>query len=152
MAIEIMHRTDHIIRSPQAERHAACEMIFSDFLLTNYSYLNSLKKLDRLALFKMAALERDGCRCRLCGHTRPNSGGVETHHILPRSYHGPEISKIGGEHDITGNLITLCHQCHSDITTAEPGEGLHWRTIGPCLFEMIGRDDFAMILKGLDAG
>lgn len=88
--------------------------------------------------YKRSALEvlrRDGFRCRRCGHTRLNSGGVDVHHIVPRSYYGPERPK--DIHD-PSNLITLCKNlCHKEITHPE-GAHQHWRAVADELKSLIG--------------
>ena len=44
---------------------------------------------------------RDDFRCRKCGKTK----ALQLHHVLPQRLNGPDDSF---------NLITLCHDCHSD--------------------------------------
>lgn len=53
-----------------------------------------------------AVRARDGFRCRLCGDHR----ALETHHVTPRSIVGRAIR------DTEANLITLCHDCHQEVT------------------------------------
>jgi 5-methylcytosine-specific restriction endonuclease McrA len=53
-----------------------------------------------------AARKRDGARCRLCGDHR----NLESHHVVPRSLVGK------AQRDSVANLITLCAECHQDVT------------------------------------
>jgi 5-methylcytosine-specific restriction endonuclease McrA len=59
-------------------------------------------RLDRTQYSELhrAILQRDGWRCQVCG-TRSH---LEVHHQQFRSQSGE---------DTEGNLITLCHECHS---------------------------------------
>lgn len=58
---------------------------------------------------RQQALSRDGHHCRLCGaHTR-----LETHHVKARSGFGPK--RVTEKHAAT-NLLTVCADCHKDIT------------------------------------
>jgi 5-methylcytosine-specific restriction endonuclease McrA len=61
---------------------------------------------------KAAAFARDGGRCQAPGLVPSVScwGGVDPHHILPRSRLGP---------DHVDNLVTLC-RAHHDWTHAHP--------------------------------
>jgi ATP-dependent DNA helicase RecQ len=52
---------------------------------------------------RATVLERDRLTCQICG-TKPTSGGLDVHHLVPRSVGGP---------DDPGNLITLCDGCHA---------------------------------------
>ena len=53
-----------------------------------------------LARARRAALDRDGWRCRRCGHP----GGLEAHHVTPL--------QAGGAALALANLETLCRDCH----------------------------------------
>jgi hypothetical protein len=56
---------------------------------------------------RLAALERDGYRCQICG--RDVKEQLEVHHIRPLGMGGSE------ERDTLDNMITLCADCHRDI-------------------------------------
>lgn len=49
---------------------------------------------------------RDGHHCRICG----SQFTLETHHVVPRSLVGKLLR------DALSNLITLCHDCHEQVT------------------------------------
>jgi 5-methylcytosine-specific restriction endonuclease McrA len=49
---------------------------------------------------------RDGRHCRICG----SQFALETHHLIPRSLVGKSLR------DEVSNLITLCHDCHEQVT------------------------------------
>lgn len=51
-------------------------------------------------LTRKATFERDGYRCRQCGHP----GRLECHHIIPL--------EAGGEPYNLSNTLTLCRTCH----------------------------------------
>jgi 5-methylcytosine-specific restriction endonuclease McrA len=53
-----------------------------------------------------AARERDGHHCRVCGSLFT----LETHHLVPRSIAGRDVR------DLVSNLVTLCADCHKDVT------------------------------------
>lgn len=57
---------------------------------------------------------RDRHVCQQCGHNRD----LEVDHIIPAAW--------GGGHDL-GNLVTLCHDCHSAKSKAEAAEGTRRR-------------------------
>jgi 5-methylcytosine-specific restriction endonuclease McrA len=52
------------------------------------------------------ARERDGHHCRVCG----SLFNLETHHLVPRSLAGRDVR------DLVANLVTLCADCHKDVT------------------------------------
>jgi 5-methylcytosine-specific restriction endonuclease McrA len=52
------------------------------------------------------ARERDGHHCRICG----SLFNLETHHLVPRSPVGRALR------DLVENLVTLCVDCHRDVT------------------------------------
>src|SRR5713101_1982427 len=54
---------------------------------------------ERYEALKNEVLERGGWRCQDCGSAKM----LEVHHVRPRSQLG---------HDTSGNLITLCMDCH----------------------------------------
>lgn len=100
-----------------------------------------------------ASLERDGFRCVLCHHTRSNAGGVESHHIVPRSAETEAIvaalfgRKLAGIHSRT-NRASLCTRCHQAITNPT-SPAWHWRAIAPCLFRAIGEPVVAATFEGM---
>lgn len=49
---------------------------------------------------------RDGHHCRICG----TQFALETHHLVPRSLVGKAL-----RHALS-NLLTLCHDCHEQVT------------------------------------
>lgn len=53
---------------------------------------------------RLAAIDRDGQRCVLCGHSRRDH--LTAHHLRPRVLGGP---------DRCGNLVTICRHCHDRI-------------------------------------
>jgi hypothetical protein len=57
---------------------------------------------------RMRILNRDGFRCRICGRRPENNTDIEldVHHIRPWGKGGISTD---------GNLITLCHTCHSGL-------------------------------------
>ena len=57
---------------------------------------------------RRAAFERDGWRCRECGHP----GRLEAHHIRP-------LFKGGASYDLA-NVETLCRECHIDRHRRKP--------------------------------
>lgn len=56
---------------------------------------------------RKATILRDNCKCQLCGNKNCR---LEVHHITPRRMNG--VNTIG-------NLITLCSECHSNVTGRE---------------------------------
>jgi len=56
---------------------------------------------------RKATILRDGCRCQICGKRNCR---LEAHHITPRRMNGA---------DTIGNLITLCSECHENVTGQE---------------------------------
>lgn len=56
---------------------------------------------------RKATILRDNCKCQLCGKRNCR---LEVHHITPR--------RMSGANTI-GNLITLCSECHSNVTGRE---------------------------------
>lgn len=52
------------------------------------------------------ARKRDGHHCRICG----SLFNLETHHLVPRSLAGRAVR------DLVANLVTLCADCHKDVT------------------------------------
>jgi len=118
-AVEILKLTDMLATSIPARRVDVTELIYSEFLLTNRrSYLDAWKALSDEDSYiwtqKLAALERDDWRCRMCGHTRANKGpgALNAHHVIPKSYHGPERPT---DIDNVSNLATLCAECHARV-------------------------------------
>lgn len=74
-------------------------------------HLSSMRDSAQWQKARAKAKLRDGNACRLCGAT----DRLEVHHIRP-------LDKGGAPYH-TGNLITLCHDCH-----AEQGEGAGGRS------------------------
>ena len=114
------------IKSVGAERNDGLEAILAHFLNdarpAHEGWLEDMRKRgNQYEMARWSAMKRDGFRCRMCDHTRANAGGVECHHITPRS--------SGGE-DAVDNLITLCSLCHSE-TTHPKTEADHWRAKEP---------------------
>lgn len=67
------------------------------------------RRAERETAYKIgstAARRRDGGRCRLCGDHR----NLETHHLRPRSLVGKALR------DRLQNLVTVCHDCHEEVT------------------------------------
>jgi 5-methylcytosine-specific restriction endonuclease McrA len=67
------------------------------------------KRVARESLYKRnsrLARDRDGHHCRLCG----SGTALETHHVIPRSLAGKKVR------DTKANLITLCNECHEQVT------------------------------------
>lgn len=67
------------------------------------------RRADRDTTYKKAsaaARKRDGSRCRLCGDHRT----LETHHLRPRSLVGK------AQRDELRNLVTICAECHQQVT------------------------------------
>ncbi len=149
LAIKLNLHEHHLKASTQAERNDAAERIFVDFVASNQTYLDELVRSSKIVAIKCEAMERDGYRCIKCKHSRVNHGGVECHHVIPRSYHGPELALIGGDHDIVANLVTLCHGCHEEITNPMHS-AMHWRAQAPLLFRLIGESGFAMLMEAHD--
>lgn len=61
------------------------------------------------AVFRLAVLERDGWRCRLCGTSRT----LTCHHVVPRSE-----CRMAGRLDLlvdARNGATLCARCHESV-------------------------------------
>ena len=56
---------------------------------------------------RKATILRDRCQCQMCGKKNCR---LEAHHIMPRRMNGANT---------IGNLITLCSECHSNITGHE---------------------------------
>lgn len=56
---------------------------------------------------RKAVILRDNCRCKMC---RVGGTVLEVHHITPRRENG---------NNTTNNLITLCSDCHKNITGKE---------------------------------
>ena len=56
---------------------------------------------------RKATILRDNCKCQLCGNKNCR---LEVHHITPRRMNGANT---------IGNLITLCSECHSNVTGRE---------------------------------
>ena len=56
---------------------------------------------------RLATLMRDNHKCQMCGKTNTI---LDVHHITPRRLQGS---------DILGNLISLCRNCHSEVTGRE---------------------------------
>lgn len=115
------------IKSAEAERNDGLEAILQHFMAdarpAYEGWLNDMAVRGHpYEMARWAAHLRDGFRCVMCYHRRPNAGGVECHHIVPRS--------SGGE-DSTPNLVCLCSACHAEIT--HPTEGKHWRDMEPIL-------------------
>ena len=80
------------------------------------AYLSALKGYQ-LACYRV--LIRDRYRCFLCWSSR----AVQVHHVVPRSYHGPE--RPADIHE-PSNLVTLCARCHDLV---HHGSGLTWRDV-----------------------
>src|SRR5688572_5505117 len=59
-------------------------------------------------------LQRDGFRCRYCGHAAPEAR-LEVDHIVPRSWGGKN------DHD---NLVTACSRCNGGKGTSTLGAPL----------------------------
>lgn len=119
------------IKSQGAERNDAIELLLSTFLADARpmyeAWLDDMEKRgEPYELARWRALLRDGMRCLKCRHRRSNAGGVESHHIVPRS---------SGGQDHEDNLATLCRACHAEITHPAPGN--HWREQAPVLRQLI---------------
>ncbi len=74
------------------------------------------------------ARQRDGYRCRLCGAPEKPGRQHDVHHLIPFR----EFGYVPGENERyrqandLGNLITVCHNCHTRIETSKAAEsGLH---------------------------
>jgi len=74
------------------------------------------------------ARQRDGYRCRLCSAPERPGRQHDVHHLVPFR----EFGYVPGENERyrqandLGNLITVCHTCHSRIETSKAVEsGLH---------------------------
>ena len=74
------------------------------------------------------ARRRDGYRCRLCGAPEKPGRQHDVHHLVPFR----EFGYVPGDNDRylqaneLGNLITVCHACHTRIETSKAAEsGLH---------------------------
>ncbi len=74
------------------------------------------------------ARQRDGYRCRLCGAPERPGRQHDVHHLVPFR----EFGYVPGENERyrqandLGNLITVCHTCHTRIETSKAAEsGLH---------------------------
>lgn len=67
------------------------------------------REAERDAIYRKnskAARIRDGHHCRCCG----SMFNLETHHLVPRSLVGKALR------DRVTNLVTLCRDCHTDVT------------------------------------
>lgn len=74
------------------------------------------------------ARQRDGYRCRVCGAPERAGRQHDVHHLVPFR----EFGYVPGQNDRylqandLGNLITVCHTCHTRIETSKAAEsGLH---------------------------
>lgn len=74
------------------------------------------------------ARQRDGYRCRLCGAPERPGRQHDVHHLVPFR----EFGYVPGENtrylqaNDLGNLLTVCHNCHTRIETSKAAEsGLH---------------------------
>lgn len=56
---------------------------------------------------RIAVIMRDSYKCKMCGRVHV---ALEIHHITPRKYRGADIPQ---------NLITLCSDCHKEVTGKE---------------------------------
>jgi len=71
------------------------------------------------------ARQRDGYRCRVCGAPERPGRRHDVHHLIPFR----EFGYVPGENDRyrqandLGNLITVCHICHTRIETSKAAEG-----------------------------
>ncbi len=68
---------------------------------------------------RQQALERDGARCRSCGATGPDAGGLHVHHLRPfREFlwdlppNAPRDAAFYARANHLHNLVTLCPACH----------------------------------------
>jgi len=120
------------------------ERILGDFLPgAQAAYLASLG-LDDLSEYRRAcydALCRDDFRCVECSSSRINSGGLEPHHIIPRSHKGYANLICGNLHSMS-NIVTLCHECHAEITDPARSSD-HWRNRAPKYFSRTGSPELA---------
>lgn len=96
----------------------------------------------KLDLARLAAQERDGFRCKICRHSGLNRGGVESHHIIPRSHALEHYRLFGSSPDDTTNLITLC-RFHHELVTNPPTPEWLWSTVAPGFYRAIGQEDKA---------
>lgn len=114
-------------RHPGVERNDALELIVATFL-HDYEpvfqdWCSALEEKGGYAWARWQAQRRDNFRCLRCDHSRTNAGGVESHHMLPRSQGGTDDPR---------NLATLCSACHREITHPEDGEH-RWHQVIPVL-------------------
>ena len=66
---------------------------------------------------RRAALDRDGWRCRRCGHP----GDLEVHHVTPLEAGGAALALA------LANLETLCTRCHVAAHPHGDPERRAWR-------------------------
>ena len=122
----------NVPRSVQAHRLDALESILGNYLCeARPQYWVRLADIvggAKARTERLLALERDGFRCVICGHSNVNAGAVESHHIIPKSALG---------RDQADNLASLCSDHHRQITNPTD-ERWHWRNVAPRLFELIG--------------
>ena len=122
----------NVPRSVQAHRLDALESILGNYLCEarpQYWFeLHRITHESESRRQRLLALERDGFRCVICGHSNVNAGAVESHHIIPKS---------AFVRDQADNLASLCSDHHRQITNPTD-ERWHWRNVAPKLFELIG--------------
>lgn len=76
---------------------------------------------------RAACFERDGFRCRRCGHSPDQGAILQADHIVPRSKHGK---------DALENLQTLCRDCNGGKLADDPTpQDLRGRTDGRKLLD-----------------
>jgi len=146
IALRVNDWQGDINTSPQSARIDAIELIAVSFILSNPDPFQATveeEEIDSLKANQLAALERDGFRCVICRHSEVNAGGVEVHHIYPRSYHGPKRPCSLHSAD---NLATLCHLHHESITDAAEGGLWHWANVAEMLQEAIAKNNERALL------
>lgn len=72
---------------------------------------------------KLAALDRDGHTCRVCGATKDELGrNPDVHHIVPvREFAEAEDAEIADAHALD-NLVSLCVTCHRNADVGNISE------------------------------
>lgn len=80
-----------------------------------YSGPVSSKKKEIRAAFRNAVFERDGHKCRICGH----ESDLDAHHITDRS-------KMPNGGYVAENGISLCPVCHKHAELFHTTQGKRW--------------------------
>lgn len=131
-----------------SQRVEAWEMILAEWRDTarhqlSYRYIKWFESagdietiLERVG--KLEALQRDGFRSVLSGRSMLNARDqIHVHHIIPKSYHGPERPE--NIHSAR-NLVTVTREEHDMIHAG-------WRDHAPKLFRAIGEEKAAAYIE-----